>query len=217
MRIFTAAVGILLVASLAIAQTPLYSLPRLAGGGVPPPAAPTVIGGGEVVLELSVGRTGAVEKVTPIRSTSPYTELLTAAASRWQFAAATTLLNKQPVPTAATVLVVGVFRPPSLVVGANSGTPPKTVGVPSRGAPQVASVVFPNYSPNMTGDATLLVEVELTTKGEARGHRVIAGAAGFDAAALDAVRQWRFVPGAGPDPQFVYAVVGFRTPIAARD
>jgi TonB family protein len=77
------------------------------------------------------------------------------------------------------------------------------------------SVVMPNYPAKAVGDGFVIVEIEMTRLGVTRGHRVITPVSGFDAAALDAVRVWRFTPPAtaAPDRVFVYAVVGFRSPV----
>ena len=84
---------------------------------------------------------------------------------------------------------------------------------------RVASVVMPAYPPTATGDGIVLVEIEMSGDAQPRAYRVVSSASGFDTAALDAVRSWRFVAPQAADSAgrlFAYAVVGFRTPLAAR-
>jgi len=73
------------------------------------------------------------------------------------------------------------------------------------------------YSDTSRGDGIVLVEVEMSGRAEPRNYRIVGSRSGFDAAALDSVRAWRFrAPQAAdaPDRLFVYAVVGFRAPLA---
>ena len=76
---------------------------------------------------------------------------------------------------------------------------------------------MPAYPPTATGSGIVLVEIEMTARTEPRGYRVVSPASGFDGAALDAVRAWRFsTPRTvhAPEQVFVYAVLGFRAPLA---
>ena len=76
---------------------------------------------------------------------------------------------------------------------------------------------MPAYPPHATGNGMVLVEIEMTARAEPRGYRRLSPVSAFDSAALGAVRAWRFsVPRAidAPEPLFVYAVLGFRTPLA---
>jgi TonB family protein len=76
---------------------------------------------------------------------------------------------------------------------------------------------MPAYPPHATGSGMVLVEIEMNARGEPRGYRVLTPVSGFDDAALDAVRAWRFqAPRVveTPEPLFAYAVLGFRAPLA---
>jgi hypothetical protein len=200
-------------------QGPRATAPRLreGSGSAQIPEAVEAVGGGEVVLELAVDARGTVGRVEPIRTTPPYTDLVVSAAATWQFEPATSLIEGRSTTAAAPVLVVAVFRPPALYGGPARGVVPQTVGVASTRLPRLVSVVMPAYPPTATGNAIVLVEIELSGRAASRGYRILGPASGFDSAALDAVRAWRFdAPGApdGADRIFVYAVLGFRTPIA---
>ena len=171
------------------------------------------------MLELTVGANGGVTGIRQIRATPPYTDLVSDAAATWQFEAATMTVEGRTVPVAATVLVAAVFRPPSIYAGPAAGTPPRTTGVSSPRLPGVESMVMPAYPATSVGDAVVLIEIEMTHRAQPVGYRILGPASGFDDAALDAVRGWRFTAPRDPDvPErlFVYAIAGFRAPIAAR-
>ena len=193
--------------------------PRLREGSVSAqiPEAVEAVGGGEVVLELAVDARGTVGRVEPIRTTPPYTDLVVNAAATWQFEPATSLIDGRATTAAAPVLVVAIFRPPQLYGGPARGVVPQTVGVASPRLPRLVSLVMPAYPPTATGNGIVLVEIELSGRAASRGYRIVGPTSGFDSAALDAVRAWRFdAPGTpeAVDRIFVYAVLGFRTPLA---
>jgi TonB family protein len=71
----------------------------------------------------------------------------------------------------------------------------------------------------VVGDGTVLVEIELTRAAMPRNYRVLSPRSGFDDAALAAVKTWRFGPPSAPNASeqiFVYALLGFRTPVVGR-
>jgi TonB family protein len=202
----------------ASAQQPPQAMgPRYAGGGLPG-QNPMVIGGGEVILELAVDARGGVEGVRQVRDTPPFGEALTSAVRTWRFAPATSAGSGRPTPTAGPVLVVGLFRPPALYGGTTSGTPPEQREAPAPRLPRVEAMTLPAYPPNALGEGVVLVEIEMTRAAEPRGYRVLSPSSGFDSAALDAVRSWRFSAPSEPanvEAYFVYAVLGFRAPVGA--
>jgi TonB family protein len=75
---------------------------------------------------------------------------------------------------------------------------------------------MPAYPPNARGDGVVLVEIEMTARAAVRDYRVVSEKTGFDSAALDAAKAWRFSPPRteASDRLFIYVVFGFRTPIA---
>ena len=196
----------------ALAQAKLMEPPRLREARVPgQPVSP--IGGGEVVLELTVNAKGAVSGVRRLRTTPPYTEFLADAVAQWQFDPAIAAFDKNEVAVDAPALVIGVFRPPTVYAGPSAGSPPQLLGPSARSLPQVSSLVMPNYSPTSVGDGLVVVEIEMSGRAEPREYHIITAASGFDSAALTAVKGWRFTPPAnGPPKLYVYAVLGFRSP-----
>ncbi|MEX1129422.1 MAG: hypothetical protein WEB50_12710 [Vicinamibacterales bacterium] len=211
-----AAVAVILSAALGAATEPRSTSPRLREGR-PPAQIPQAFGGGEVVLELTVDSRGGVSRIERIRVTPPYADLVVNAAAQWRFEPATVAIEGRATSVAASVLVVAIFRPASLYAGPAPGVPPQVLGAPSARVPRVESIVMPAYPPTATGDGIVLVEIEMSGHAEPRSYRIVGPASGFDTAALDAVRSWRFgapqTPDV-PDRLFAYAVVGFRTPLA---
>jgi outer membrane biosynthesis protein TonB len=190
--------------------------PRLREGRLPA-QIPQALGGGEVVLELSIDSRGAVTQVERVRVTPPYADLVVNSAAEWRFEPATVMLEGRTIAVAGSVLVVAVFRPASFYAGPAPGVAPQVLGASSPLVPRVESIVMPAYPPKGTGGGIVLVEIEMNSRADTSSYRIVRPASGFDAAALDAVRAWRF--GAPqtldvPDPLFVYAMVGFRAPLA---
>jgi TonB family protein len=75
---------------------------------------------------------------------------------------------------------------------------------------------MPPYPVEALGDATVLVEATIGSDGKVSDGKVLAGAAPFSTAALDAVRGWQFTPASragAPVPGTVCVVVGFRSPV----
>lgn len=178
---------------------------RLRGGSAPRlPVEP--VGGGQVLLELSVTPMGRVGGVATLRATSPFTDLLTGAVAGWSFEPA----REEREAVESRVLVAGVFRPPALV-GPSLGEVPRDVGPPSGGAPFPDSIVPPLYPPRAVGDGAVLVEMDVGADGKVARARIVSSSPPFDASALEAARQWTFRP-ARRGPAFVYAVFGFRQP-----
>lgn len=207
---------VVLATTVSTADTQMATSPRLREGGLPA-RIPEAFGGGEVVLELTVDAGGAVTRVERLRLTPPYTEMLAQSAASWRFEPAITLIDGRPTALRAPVLVVALFRPAAFYAGPSAGVLPQVRGVPSSQLPQPDPLVMPAYPPNATSDGIVLLEIEMTARAEPRGYRIVSPASGFDDAALDAVRAWRFSPPQAvdvPDQLFVYVVLGFRAPLA---
>lgn len=190
--------------------------PRLKGAGALPRAAQLAVGGGEVALELHVGNEGAVTKVESLISTPPFTDAVVAAVRAWQFDPAQDTIDKKLVAVPARVLVLAAFRPPTVYASPAPGGPTQVLGRPSAALPQPGALTMPAYPPKVFGDGTVLVEIETSAAGAPREYRVLGSKSGFDAAALEAVRSWRFgAPSLSrvADPLYVYAIVSFREPV----
>ncbi len=197
---------------------------KLTGGALPliPVQA---VSGGEVVLEVSVSRAGRVTAVKPLRHTAPFTDAMTAAVRTWTFTPA----FDAPVPEAgaapdpdarapmvSTVLVLGVFRPPSLFP-VTLGEPSKAVATPSGAAPALASALaMPEYPVNALSDGVVLLEVNVGSHGGVEGIGVVRSSSAFDKAAIGAASALGFAPAqvhGKPAAARVYVVAAFRQPI----
>jgi len=173
------------------------------------------VGAGEVVLEVTVGAEGNVKGIERLRTTAPFTDLVTSAVEGWRFVPASIVKGGSAEPIESRVLVVALYRPPALYMGHTLGEPIRDVGRPSGETPSVAALIAPPYPPNIKGDATVMLEVELAG-GSVGNVRVLRSGGGFDEAAIDAVRGWRFSPPRVPGPArtYAYVILGFREPMA---
>lgn len=205
------------LAPLSSQTQPVPTAARLRAGASVPLAPPMVVGGGEVVLDVTVNPRGAVTRVTPVRATPPFTDLMSSAVKGWRFDGATAAVKGVLEPAEGHVLVVAVFRPPQVFAGPSLGEPPAQVGQLAGSLPQPGTLTMPaTYPPRAVRDGTVLIEIELTAAAVATSHKVMSPASIFDSAALETVKEWRFgFPSdpSGADRLFAYAVVGFREPI----
>jgi len=180
------------------------------------------VGGGEVLLEVSVDKTGAVTAMTALRETATFTERMTQAVKTWRFkpaeAEVPAVRRKPggPVTEAidSRVLVAGVFRRPS-VIGVTFGEPIKDVASASTDIPFPTNLVTPPYPPGTMNPGVVLVEVRIDASGGVTEAKIRVPSPGFDSAALSTARQWRFRPAkpAGTAATSVaYIVFGFPVP-----
>ncbi|MEZ5292716.1 MAG: energy transducer TonB [Vicinamibacterales bacterium] len=197
---------------------------RYVAGGLPmiPPQA---VAGGEVLLELNVTAEGRVSGVTAIRQTPPFTAALMMAVRGWTFEPAQDVAVPPagaPVdlttrrPAASTVVVMGLFRPPSLFTG-TLGQPPETVARSSDAAPApTGQAVMPLYPPNAMFDGVTMAELSLSATGALDATTIVRSAPGFDQPTLDAVRTLSFRPPlvhGRPARAYAYVVAAFRQPL----
>ncbi len=206
--------GFALLAATVLAQAD-FAPPALLSGSVPGQPA-QALGGGEVLVELTVTNRGAVGAMAVIRSTPPFTALVTEAASGWRFAAAeATDEDGITGPVESKVLVAAVFSPPTLT-GPGRGEAPQEVGVAAPEVPYPAALAMPAFPPGALFEAVVLLGLAVSDGGEVTEIDVIQSGEVFDQVAVDAVRQWRFQPATRdgrPVPATVVALVGFRQPI----
>jgi TonB family protein len=171
------------------------------------------VGGGEVLLELTVSSNGSVAAVRPLQTTSLYTEALIDVVPGWQFVPA----EDEGKPVDSKVLVAGLFRPPSINTP-TLGEVPTDVGAPSPDAPFPTLTVMPPYPPLALESGVGLVEVRVDSTGAVTDAQTVRSAPPFDEVALDSARQWKFRParvrGAAAST-YAYIVFGFRQPVTS--
>jgi hypothetical protein len=216
------------VASLAMAvvvsaqtlQKPRFVPPRLKTTelpAMPPLPAPTVSGGGEVVIEALVDRRGMVLRPAIVRATAPYTQFVLDALARWQFEPARDIDYKGlETVVDMPITVVALYRPPILMNAATVGEAPKAWSKPSGDAPYPIATVMPNYPPRARAGGVVLFEVSLDEAGVITDARAIGSTQGFESASREALASWRFRGGsyrAKQVPSTAYVLFGFRSPV----
>lgn len=204
-----------------------YTPARLRDGRVPPIPV-TAVGGGEVRVELDVSDEGTVTRATPLRTTPPFTDFVTAAVRDWKFFPAREVVNPDAARSGgsiaraavqSTVLVIALFRPPTM----NAPTPgeaPKDVASGSDATPFPTATTMPPYPPTAFGGGVVLLEAHVSAIGSVDDVGVIASAPPFDEAARDTVRKWHFRPAKVkgiPVRALVYVIAGFRAPVTSKD
>jgi len=192
-----------------VAAQPAF-VPAQYKSGAVPGVPDHAVGGGEVILDVSVNRSGGVSDIKVARSTPPFTDLVSAAVQRWQFQPAR---GSQPVDSV--VLVAAVFRPPTINTP-TIGKPPTDTSTMSPDGPFPLTMVTPSYPARAIGNRLVLVEVRVGTGGNVADAKVIGSTSGFDDAALDAARRWSFRPaevGGARVSAFAYLMFGFREPV----
>jgi outer membrane biosynthesis protein TonB len=213
--------GVLALLALSLPPAPgaaqdLPASARLRAGAAVPLAPTMAIGGGDVLLDVTVGTDGSVSHIETLRATPPYTDLVAGAVQGWRFDPARGSVRGIVQAVDGHVLVAAVFRPPDVYAAPSRGEPTAVLGEPSAELPRLRSLDRPlTYPPRSVRDGTVLVEIELTAAAVAREHRVMSPPSTFDSAALETVRGWRWDYPREPTgaPLFVYAVIGFREPI----
>jgi len=213
--------AVVLVTTLS-AQAP-YAPARYARGAAPVLPAMTV-GGGQAFLELTIRSNGTVESVRPIRSTPPFTQVLSEAVAGWQFTPALEdamdadgkPVGPRNVPSK--VMVASMFRAPTLLTP-TPGEQPVDVGAPAADVAYPSYTQEPPYPPQALAAGLVLIEASVDTSGRVSAARVIASSPAFDQAALDAARRWRFKPArikGRATSTYAYLVFGFAQPVTGR-
>jgi len=202
-------------------QPPVLSPPRLRSGTTPAVSA-TMLSGAETLLEVTVDLDGRVAGVRPLRTAPSITDLVAAAVRGWRFEPAhrrhqidtVTAPLSMIMPRVSTVLVVAMFRPPSLAAPMRRQTP-ADIRAGTDETPRPVEWIAPVFPRRAFAPGVVLLELDVDCDGGVSDARVIESAPPFDEPALEAVRQWRFRPAmvdGRPVPVVVYAVLGFPFP-----
>ena len=217
-----------LVLAAVLLATPLYAQqpykPARYAAGARPVLPALVVGPGQAFVELTVGPDGAVQKVTPLRSTPPFTQGLIDAVTSWRFSAAvedaigTDGKPEGPKPVASKILVASMFRAPTLLTP-TLGEKTVTVGTASPEVAYPSATSEPPFPPQAMAAGVVMVEVIVDGAGAVKEASVIGSAPPFDQPALDAARKWRFRPArvkGHATATYAYLVFGFPQPITGR-
>lgn len=208
--------------SLTLLAQPRFTPARLAGGA-PPGLAPMAVGGGQVILELSIDARGTVEKVRTLRSTPPFTQMLLDTVDHWSFVPATDHPigrddrpeSLQNVPSK--VIVAAFYRAPALQ-GPTQGEPPADVATPSADVPFPSVTAEAAFPPDAHSGGVVMIEARVSPGGAISTTRVVRSAPPFDRPALAAARQWRFRPPriGGSTESYAYLIFGFPQPVTTK-
>jgi len=219
-RLAAVTVASLAMAAMVSAQTlqkPRFVPPRLKTAELPPLPAPTIAGGGEVLIEALVDRGGSVRHPVIVRGTPPYTQFVLDVVSRWHFEPAHNIDYKGLDTTVAmSVTISAIYRPPVLMNTPTIGEPPKDWGKLSGEAAYPTATAMPNYPPRARDGGVVLMEVSLNEAGGVTDSRGFGSAGGFENASREALASWRFKGGsyrARPVPSTAYVIFGFRVPV----
>ena len=206
-------------ATTSYAQRPAFTPPRLVKAELPTLPAPTVVGGGEVIIESSVDRNGRLSRPIILRGTSPYTQMVLDAIASWRFEPARAVdSGGNEVLVEVPVTIGAIYRPPVLMNTPTIGEPPRDWSKPSGEAAYPVSTEMPNYPPQARDGGVVLLEVALNESGAVTGTRAISSTGGFESASRDAVAKWRFKGGsyrARPVPATAYVLFGFAPPVVS--
>src|SRR5689334_8223544 len=162
----------LVCAVLLVATEEAYSPARLREGKTPPIPV-NAISGGEVRVELDVNVEGQVTRATPLRTTPPFTDLVTAATGEWRFFAAREVVHPDgaapgaPLTRVAVpshVLVVAMFRPPA-IDAPTLGEAPQDARSGSESIPFPVTTTMPPYPPTALGNGVVLLEARVSAIG----------------------------------------------------
>jgi hypothetical protein len=201
-------------------KPPQFTPPRLLKAELPALPAPTAAGGGEVLIEATVDRSGALRHPIILRGTPPYVQMVLDAVSKWRFEPAL-IVGSDGVESAIDmpVAISGVYRPPTLTNTPTIGEPPRDWSKPSIEVAYPVSVEMPNYPADVRDGGVVLLEVKINEAGGVTETRGIASTGGFEGASREALAKWRFRGAsyrARPVPSTAYALFGFRPPSPAQ-
>ena len=208
--------------SLTLFAQPRYTPARFDGGS-PPGLAPMAVGGGQSIVELSIGANGRIDNVRTVRSTPPFTQMLLDTLVGWHFSPATEIpVGKDGKPGAqreipSKVIVASVYRAPVLQ-GPSQGEPPTNVAEPSADVAFPSSLAEPVFPPTAQSGGVVMIEARISASGAVTNARVISSAPPFDRPALAAARQWRFRPPriGGSTESYAYLIFGFPQPVVTK-
>jgi len=189
-----------------------FELARLSAGSPPAPPSPLVVASGQEWLRVSVDAGGDVSRIEPLREAPAFSDALRRAVRGWSFAPAR--VDGEAVESQ--VLVAALFRPATLYSPPGLGQPPSGPRLGPGQFPVPVATPAPPYPPRAVGSGLVIVEVEVDRNGGVRAAAVVGSRPGFDIAAVNTARRWRFRPATRdgqPVRSVAYLVFGFREPV----
>lgn len=185
---------------------------KFAGGDAPLPA-PLVLGWEEVLLQVSVSASGAVERIGLLRAAEPLAGALRSAVAGWSFEPA----RDGNEAVSSEVLVAAVYRPPALFNHPALGSRPVDLAAAPEQVPFPTAMWPASFPPRVRGSGVVVVEALVGAGGDVLDAKVVRStASGFNDTALAAARSWQFRPArrdGAPVRAYAYLVFGFREPV----
>jgi len=181
------------------------------------------VGGGQVLVEVTVGVDGSATAVRPLRETAMFTERVIGALRTWRFAPAEESVDSSarrpgdpPIrQVESKVLVAGMFRPPTFT-SPTLGEPVRDTAAPSEEVPFPITMALPPFPPLARDPGVVLIEARVDPNGTVVDVKVRQTSPPFDDPALSAARQWRFRPArvrGKPATSLVYILFAFPVPV----
>jgi TonB family protein len=181
------------------------------------------VGGGEVMLELTVAVDGSVSLVRPLRITPSFAGPLIEAARTWRFDPAEEIVrpaDRKPGerdrrPVESRVLVAAMIRPPT-INAPTLGEGVQTISAAAPETPSPLSTTMPPFPVTAYSPGVVMIELRIDPNGTIVGTRVVRSAPPFDGAALDAAQQWTFDPARFRgirSSALVYVIFAFPRPV----
>ena len=143
---------------------------------------------GEVIMDITIGTDGFVTDVKVLNPAPPFVEPAVAAVRQWRYTP--TLLNGQPVEVLMTVTIKFALR----------ADPSQSERVRAGGGvsePKLIKRVEPVYPPDALAaklSGMVILDVVIGKDGSVVDAKVLRPVPMFEAAALEAVRQWKYTP-----------------------
>jgi TonB family protein len=206
---------ILVWALLAAALGAEVSEPPRLNEGDPPALSPRQDGQCHAALDVQIDSRGSVTGVRLLYGSGALRGELEAAVARWSFEPA----REDGEPRGSHVLVAALFRAAALYALGPCSPPDVTLLAPP-GLPLPLDMSPPAYPARGWGGGVVIVEVTVGPSGHVLSARAVGERTGFDGAAEQAARAWRFVPGrrqGRPVSTRAYLVFGFPEPVLASE
>ena len=208
----------LCVATTGYAQSEKFIPARLLKAELATLPVTTTAGGGEVLIEAIVDRSGVLTRPIILRGTPPYTQLVFDAIAKWRFTPARTVgLDGVERTVEMPVSIGAAYRAPILLNGPTLGETPKEWSRPSVDVAYPLATAMPNYPPGARDGGVVLLEVMVNEAGVVTETRSVASKGGYESVSRDALASWRFRGAshrARPVPSTAYVLFGFREPVA---
>lgn len=169
-----------------------------------PPKAPR---GGVVALVAEVSEQGRLVDIRVLAPSAPFTPLMEASLKHWRYRPAT----EDEQPSAERVLVLGIFRPPTLYSREGESTTVPEITAAER-VPTPIHLETPAHPAKVPGSGTSILELTLSPDSDEPKVRLVTTTPGFGSESVEAAQKLRFATDSLEHETNVYLVFGYPTP-----